>query len=198
MRARALWMPVLALLMLASSVSPARAQQTFLTPYIGSSFNSSFDDYDFGTKLHYGLALTHFGRGLGFEVDFAYSPTFFEPGEDEFFDFESTGNVTTLMGNLVLGGGGGGFKPYASGGVGLMRSRIEGFSELLDWSDNGFGMNVGAGARAGSGRFSLRGDIRYFRQLSELSPLVLLGGVGGLDLGDFSFWRSSLGVSLGF
>lgn len=192
MRTRTLWMSVLAAVMLASSASPARAQSTYLTPYVGSSFNSTFDDYEFGTKLHYGATLTHFGSAVGFEVDFGYSPTFFEPGEDELFDFESRGNVTTLMGNLVLGGGGGGFKPYASGGIGLMRSRIEGFSELLDWSDNGFGMNVGAGVRVGGGHFGLRGDIRYFRQLSELSPF------DGLDLGDFSFWRSSIGVSLGF
>ena len=38
----------------------------------------------------------------------------------------------------------------------------------------------------------LRGDIRYFRQLSDISPF------DGLDLGDFSFWRSTVGVSLGF
>ena len=192
MRSRTLWMPVLALVMLASSAVPARAQSTYLTPYVGSSFNSSLDDYDFGTKLHYGLALTHFGSGLGFELDFAYSPTFFEPGEDEFFDLESKGNVTTLMGNLVIGGGGGGFKPYASGGIGLMRSRIEGVSELLDWSDNGFGVNVGGGVRVGGGHFGLRGDLRYFRQLSDLSPF------DGLDLGDFSFWRGTFGVSFGF
>ena len=125
-------------------------------------------------------------------MDFGYSPTFFEPGEDDFFDFESKGNVTTLMGNLVVGGGGGGFKPYASGGIGLMRSRIEGVSELLDWEDNGFGVNIGAGLRVGGGHFGLRGDIRYFRQLSNLSPF------DGLDLGDFSFWRSTVGVALGF
>ena len=192
MLTRNLWMPVFALLILVSSVAPARAQSTYLTPYFGSSFNSSLDDYDFGTKMHYGASLTHFGSGVGFEVDFGYSPTFFEPGEDDFFDFESKGNVTTLMGNLVVGGGGGGFKPYASGGIGLMRSRIEGVSELLDWEDNGFGVNIGAGLRVGGGHFGLRGDIRYFRQLSDLSPF------DGLDLGDFSFWRSTVGVSFGF
>jgi len=186
-------MPVLALVLLVSSAAPARAQSTYLTPYIGSSFNSTFDDYDFGTKLHYGAALTWLGSsGIGFEVDFGYAPTFFEPGEDELFDFESKGNVTTLMGNLVLGGGGGGFKPYASGGLGLMRSRIEGVSDLFEYTDNGFGVNVGGGVRVGSGNFGLKGDVRYFRQLSELSPF------DGLDLGDFSFWRGTVGLSLGF
>jgi hypothetical protein len=180
-------------MLLASAASPARAQSTYFTPYVGSSFNSSFDDYDFGTKLHYGAAFTWLSSaGIGFEVDFGYAPTFFEPGEDEFFEFDSKGNVTTLMGNLVLGGGGGGFKPYVSGGLGLMRSNIEGFGDLFDYSNNGFGVNAGGGLRVGTGRFAVKGDLRYFRQLSELSPF------NGFDLGDFSFWRGTVGLSLGF
>ena len=182
-----------ALLALVALPAPARAQQTWLTPYIGSSFNSTFDEYEFGTKLHYGAALTWLGQsGIGFEVDLGYAPTFFEPGEDEFFDFESKGSVTTLMGNLVIGGTGGGIRPYASGGIGLMRSRIEAVSDLLDYEDNGFGVNVGGGLRGGSGRLGIRGDLRYFRQISDLTPLR------NFELGDVSFWRGTVGVSIGF
>jgi hypothetical protein len=179
----------LALLMAAPSV--CSAQGTFFTPYIGTSFQSSVDDYDFGTKLHYGAALTFLaGNGLGFEVDFGYSPTFFESGEDEFFDLESNGSVTTLMGNLVIGGPTG---LYASGGLGLMRSRIDSPSDLFEFSDNGFGMNVGGGLRIGSAKgFGVKGDLRYFRQLNEL------GLFNNLELGDFSFWRASAGLSFGF
>lgn len=187
------FLAVFALLALLALPLPARAQQTWLTPYLGSSFNSTFDEYDFGTKLHYGAALTWLGQsGIGFEVDLGYAPTFFEPGEDEFFDFESKGSVTTVMGNLVIGGTGGGLKPYASGGIGLMRSRIEDVSELLDYEDNGFGVNVGAGLRGGSGRLGIRGDLRYFRQISDLTPLR------NFELGDFSFWRGTVGLSIGF
>jgi hypothetical protein len=173
--------------------SSARAQQTFITPYIGSSFDSSVDDFDFGTKLHYGAALTWLGgSGIGFEVDFGYAPTFFESGEDEFFELESDGSVTTLMGNLVFGGGGSGVKPYVSGGFGLMRSRIDTPSELFEFSDNGFGVNAGGGLRIGSRNFAVKGDLRYFRQLSDL------GSFGDLELGDFSFWRATAGLSFGF
>ncbi|MGE0461167.1 MAG: outer membrane beta-barrel protein [Vicinamibacterales bacterium] len=187
------FLAVFALLALLALPATARAQQTWLTPYIGSSFNSTFDEYDFGTKLHYGAALTWLGQsGIGFEVDLGYAPTFFEPGEDEFFDFDSKGSVTTVMGNLVIGGTGGGLKPYASGGIGLMRSRIEDVSELLDYEDNGFGVNVGAGLRGGSGRLGIRGDLRYFRQISDLTPLR------NFELGDFSFWRGTVGLSIGF
>ena len=188
MRLRTLWMAFLIAIFVLPSA--ARAQGTYFTPYIGSSFNSSFDDYDFGTKLHYGAALTWIGSGgIGVEVDFGYAPTFFEPGEDEFFDLESEGSVTTLMGNVVFGGGSG---LYVSGGLGLLRSRIESPSELFEFSDNGFGVNAGGGLRIGSGGFGVKGDIRYFRQLSEL------GLFNNFELGDFSFWRASVGVSFGF
>jgi hypothetical protein len=184
---------VFALLALAALPSSSRAQGTYFTPYIGSSFDSTFDDYDFGTKLHYGASLTWLGDGgLGFEVDLGYAPTFFEPGEDEFFELDSEGSVTTLMGNLVLGATGGGVKPYVSGGLGLMRSRIESPSELFDFSDNGWGVNVGGGLRVGSGNFGVRGDLRYFRQLSDL------GFINDFELGDFSFWRGTVGLSIGF
>jgi hypothetical protein len=186
-------MALFALFALVGIPASARAQSTYLTPYIGSSFNSSFDDYDFGTKLHYGAALTWLGRsGLGFEVDFGYAPTFFEPGEDSFFDLDPKGTVVTLMGNVVAGGGGGGLKPYVSGGFGLMRSRIETVREALDYRDNGFGVNVGGGIRGGSGRLGLRGDLRYFRQISDLTP------IRSFELGAFSFWRGTVGLSVGF
>lgn len=193
MRSRSILVSLLTLVGLLALPPQARADG-FITPYLGTTFNSSFDDYDdFGNKLHYGVALTWLGQsGLGFEVDLAYAPTFFEPGEDTFFDLDSDGNLTTLMGNLVFGRSGGGVQPYVSGGFGLIRSSIEAPLDLFEYSDNGFGVNAGAGLRAGSGRFGLRGDLRYFRQLSDLTP------IRELELGDFSFWRASAGVSIGF
>jgi len=193
MRTRTLWMSAVLLTSALALPSAARAQQTYFTPYIGSSFKSTFDSYDFGTKLHYGAAITWLGQGgVGFELDFGYAPTFFEAGEDTFFDFEPKGSVATVMGNLVVGGGGNGIRPYASGGLGLMRSRIESVSDLLDYSNNGFGVNVGGGLRGGSGAVGIKGDIRYFRQVSNLTP------IRDFELGDFSFWRASVGVSFGF
>jgi len=191
MRSRCALFVLLALALLVWTPSFARAQGTYFTPYIGSSFNSSVDDFDFGTKLHYGADLTFLANnGLGFQIDFGYSPTFFEAGEDEFLDLESKGSVTTLMANLVLGGATG---LYASGGLGLMRSRIDSPSDLFEFSDNGFGVNVGGGLRIGSKKgFGVKGDLRYFRQVNDL------GRVYNLDLGEFSFWRATAGLSFGF
>lgn len=190
MPSRKLLMPVLTLVLLIAAPSVARAQ-FFITPYVGTSFASSVDDYDFGTKLHYGVALDWLSSsGLGFEIDAAYSPTFFEPGEDEFLEFESDGNITTLMGNIVFGGLSG---IYLSGGVGLMRSNIQSVGGLFeDLSDNGFGWNAGGGLRIGGSRFALRGDLRYFRQFDEI------GSINNIQLGSLSFWRAGAGVSIGF
>lgn len=193
MRSRSLIVSALALTSLLALPAQARAD-FFLTPYLGTTFGSSFDDYDdFGSKLHYGAAFTWVGQtGLGFELDFAYAPTFFQPGDDSFFDLDSDGNLTTVMGNLVFGRSGGGIQPYVSGGFGLIRSNIEAPLDLFDYTDNGFGVNAGAGLRGGTGRFGIRGDLRYFRQLSDLTP------IRDLELGGFSFWRASAGLSIGF
>ena len=188
MPSRKLLMPLLALGLLIGAPSVARAQ-FFITPYVGTSFSSSVDDYDFGTKLHYGVALDWLSSsGIGFEVDFGYSPTFFEPGDDEFLEFESDGNITTLMGNVVFGGLSG---LYVSGGLGLMRSNIQSIGGLFeDVSDNGFGWNAGGGLRIGGDKFAVRGDLRYFRQFDDLGSIDDLN----IELGGLSFWRAAAGL----
>jgi hypothetical protein len=82
--------------------------------------------------LTYGASIGWMGAGIiGWEADLGYTPEFFE-GDDDDPDFLNTGdsNVTTLMGNVLVGipvGGqtGGGVRPYVVGGAGLMKSRVE-------------------------------------------------------------------------
>ncbi|MGH9372392.1 MAG: outer membrane beta-barrel protein, partial [Vicinamibacterales bacterium] len=129
---------VLALVIFAGAPSQASADWLF-TPYIGMNWGGSatfndvletdFED-EFEQKMNFGASLSWMGAGaLGFEVDFGYSPNFFEntAGENDFQFGDS--NLTTLMANLKVGapfGGqtGGGIRPYASGGVGIIKSRI--------------------------------------------------------------------------
>ena len=88
--------------------------------------------------MNFGASLGWMGAGIaGFEVDFGYAPNFFErtTGDDNFEYGDS--NVTTLMGNVVLGapiGGqtGLGIRPYAVGGVGIIKSRIDNAEQLFD------------------------------------------------------------------
>ena len=174
----------------------AATADTFLTPYIGSTFAAKYGSAEPSSKLVYGGDLMWLGTsGLGFEVDFAYHPNFFAPGDDEdLFDFESDGNVVTLMGNVVFGHTGGGIRPYVTGGFGLMRTNIEDITGFFaDISDTAFGVNAGGGLRMGGPKVGVRGDLRYFRQLSDIE----IGDVD-FDLGDFSYWRGTVGVSFGF
>lgn len=167
---------------------PASAD-VLLTPYAGVNFGGGTID----KRANVGASLAWLGsRGLGFEVDFGFIPNFFEP-KDTSIDYP-TNNVTTLMGNLVFGRSGGGIQPYLSAGGGLLRSNVGSFGEFFDdvTTDNGLGVNAGAGLRVGGGRFSVRGDVRYFRTLTDVD--VALEDV----LGDFSFWRATGGLTFRF
>jgi hypothetical protein len=175
--------------------SPAAAD-TIFTPYFGWTFAANYAGAEPPRKFVYGGDLMWLGSsGLGFEIDFAYHPNFFEPGDEEaIFDFDSDGNVVTFMGNLVIGYQGGGLQPFLTGGFGLMRTNIDDVTGLFgDLRDTAWGLNLGAGLRAGGSQFGVRGDLRYFRQLSD----VEFGDVD-IDLGDFSYWRGTVGVSFRF
>lgn len=199
----------LVLLILGGVAKPASADWLF-TPYLGVVFGGSANTFDindlddtFEQRIAFGGSLAWMGNGmLGFEVDYGMAPNFFQikgPEDDiELLDLDSS--VQTLMANITLGapiGGttGAGFRPYASGGLGLMRANVSSATDLFDnLSNNELGLNVGAGAHVFfSDNVGLRGDVRYFRGLQK-------GDDEGedLDLEDFDFWRATLGVSFRF
>jgi opacity protein-like surface antigen len=192
---------------LTAALWPAPASADWLlTPFVGANFGGNanfgvFDDFDdeVERRVDFGATLGWMGGGIvGFEVDFGYSPNFFQDTVgDANFEFGDS-NVTTLMANLLVGapiGGqsGPGIRPYASGGLGLIRSQVSSGTSLFnDLTTNDFGMTVGGGV---TGFFNdnvgIRGDIRYFRSLQDNEP------DGELDLGlsDFDFWRGTVGVT---
>jgi opacity protein-like surface antigen len=178
--------------------APARADWIF-TPFVGGNFggNAKNEDFDFGTNASYGASLGYMGAGvIGFEVDFGYSPNFFEDPSTN--DIDS--NITSLMGNLIIGvpvGGqtGPGIRPYVSGGAGLLRTRVGDPGDFFDIDENAFGINVGGGVMGFfSDHVGLRGDIRYFRAFKDDDTDE---GVD-LRLGGFDFWRGSVGVAFRF
>ena len=135
---------------------------------------------------------------FGFEVDFGYSPNFFETSvSTSGFEFTNKSNVTTLMGNLVVGSNKGGVRPYAVAGVGLLRTNVQDAAELFSVNTkNDFGLDVGGGVMGFfSNNVGLRGDVRYFRGFRGTSDSDNLSGV---TLSDFHFWRGSVGVSFKF
>jgi opacity protein-like surface antigen len=100
-----------------------------------------------------------------------------------------------LMGNLIVGAPMGAVRPYASGGVGLIRQRANDVGQFFDTiTNNDFGFNIGAGVMGFmNDRVGVRGDIRYFCAVHDSDP----DGVD-LDLGDFKFWRGTVGVTFKF
>jgi opacity protein-like surface antigen len=186
---------------------PASASADWLfTPFIGANFGGNanfgdFDDFDdeFERRVDFGASLAWMGEGIvGFEVDFGYSPNFFQnTAGDANFEFGDS-NVTTLMANVLVGapiGGqtGPGFRPYASGGLGLIRSHVSGGTTFFnDLTTNDFGMNIGGGVQGFfNDNIGIRGDIRYFRSLQDNEP----DNEFDLGLSDFDFWRGTVGVT---
>ncbi len=194
---------------LAVGVTPGRASADWLfTPFVGGVFGgkanfgdfNNFDD-EFERRVTFGGTLGWMGNGIiGAEVDFGYTPNFFEntQGSGDFAFGDS--NVTTLMGNLVIGapiGGqtGPGIRPYASGGVGLIRTQVDGFDFFDDLKTNDLGFNVGAGLHGFfSDNVGIRGDVRYFRSLQDNEP----DDEFDLAVSEFSFWRATVGVTFRF
>ena len=180
---------------LALVLAPASAHADWLfTPNIGAGFGGNASGRE---HLTYGASIGWMGAGvLGWEADFAFTPEFFE-GDDDDTDFFDSSNVTTFMVNAIVGapvGGttGGGFRPYFSGGIGLLQSSVTGAEDLFEVNNNEFGLNLGGGAMGFmSDHVGFRGDLRYFRALSD--PVE--DNEFDIDFGDFDFWRATAGVT---
>jgi opacity protein-like surface antigen len=183
------WLMIAAVSAIAFTPATASADWLF-TPNLGATFGGAPNGNEHFT---YGASIGWMGAGiLGWEADFSYTPEFFE-GEDEDFDFVDSSNVTTAMFNAILGapvGGqfGPGFRPYVSGGVGLMSRQVESEDDLFDFDSNEWGFNLGAGAMGfATDHVGFRGDIRYNRSFEDLDE--------SLDVGSFDYWRGTAGVT---
>jgi hypothetical protein len=131
---------------------------------------------------------------LGGELDFGWNPSFF--GTQTQFGNNS---VIDLMGNVIVGvpiGGthGGGIRPFGTGGIGLLRTQIDGgtFTNVQS-HNNMFGWNLGAGVMGFfNDHVGLRGDLKYFQSWEDNSGQVIMN----FDSGRFHFWRAAVGVVL--
>ena len=149
---------------------------------------------EFNRKLSYGGSLGYLGHGVaGFEIDFGYSPNFFEGDPNDSLNLVGDGNVTTLMANVMFSGRGA-VRPYVSGGGGLIKTRVDDVGQFFGSIDNNnFGFDVGGGLMGFfSDNVGIRGDIRFFRSLDNNDNGV------DLALGDFRFWRGTVGVTFRF
>ncbi len=197
--------------------SPARADW-LVVPYVGGVFGgaaNSFtvDDLDdeFEQRFTIGGSLGFYPtRVLGFEVDYSAAPNFFQftggTGNFDLLDLDSS--VQTLMGNVVLtwpvGGDAGRFRPYASAGLGSIRTQLRSESDVFDdITSNDTAYNFGAGAHLlAGGRFGVRLDVRYFRGFESIDDEDPIDDNPFFDQPfaneAFNFWRGTVGVTFRF
>jgi opacity protein-like surface antigen len=172
-------------------LAPAQARADgFFTPWVGSAFGSNIQN----GQTTVGISAGGMGAGIiGGEVDLGWSPSFFGTKSDF-----GNNTVMNVMGSVIIGipiGGqrGAGIRPYAVGGLGLIRSQIDGGTVAnVSSSNNMFGWDAGGGVMGYfSDHVGLRGDLRYLRATSDLKT-----GITTLDLegNQLHFWRASIGV----
>jgi len=179
--------------------SVARAEGLII-PFFGANFGGDsgkdLGDAIDAKRFNWGVSLAFMGAGvIGVEADLSYSPDFYGKS-----DAGGSSNLS-VMGNMILGipfGGQRGFgvRPYAIGGIGMIRSEVEALGEPFKVEENQFGWDFGGGVMMFFGnRVGLRGEVRYFRTFDEFEVLgIELGG----STGAVDFTRGSLGLIFRF
>ncbi len=180
---------------LAVVLAPATASADWLfTPNIGTGFGGAASGRQ---HMTWGASLGWMGEGIfGWEADLAYTPEVFESDDDDLDAFDSS-NATSFMGNVIIGvpvGGqlGPGFRPYVSGGAGLLQTNVASDDDLFEATNDEFGVNVGAGAMGfATDHVGFRGDVRYYRALTDPES----DNEFDIDFGSFDFWRATAGIT---
>lgn len=187
-----------ALILLALTPIGARAD-TLLIPFVGVNYGGDsgkdVSDAVDARRFNGGMSLTFMGGGVfGVEGDFGYSP--------DFYGKTDTGgsSILTATANLVVGlpfGGQHGFgvRPYAVGGVGMLKSSAD-FSQAASIDDNSVTWSAGGGLMVFfTTRVGMRIDFRYFRTFDDLE---ILGVTLAESPGKVDFTRTSLGFIVRF
>ena len=163
----------------------------YISPFVGANLGNNSGN----GRVNVGADVGWMGAGvIGGELDFGYAPSFF--GNEGIFGSNS---VLDVMGNVIVGipaGGqrGAGVRPYATIGLGILRSQITaGTGVVRTFSNTEAGVNLGVGVMGYfSDHVGIRGDVRYFRNLKDNSA----PNDFNVDFGSFHFWRASFGVVL--
>lgn len=177
---------------LALVLAPTQARADgFVSPWIGSAFGSNIDN----GQTTFGVTAGAMGAGIiGGEVDFGLSPSFFGTKSDF-----GNNTVMNLMANVIVGvpvGGqhGAGIRPYVVGGLGLIRTQIDGGNLIPPVPGNNmFGWDAGGGVMGYfNNHVGLRGDLRYLRAMSDLKTGFTT--LPNFDADRLHFWRATVGV----
>jgi opacity protein-like surface antigen len=194
------WRRTLALTLVLGIVAPAAVRADgMIIPFYGVNFGGS-SGQELGNAIDaerydWGVSFAFMGAGvLGLEADIARSPDFF--GRSDIGGssvFTATGNL--LFGIPIGGQEGVGFRPYALVGLGVIRSKVDAFGDVLSLDNSKAAFDFGGGAMFFFGdHFGVRGDIRYFRTFSDVAfDVINIDNPGRLN-----FTRGSAGLVLRF
>lgn len=180
-------------------MTPAVARADgFIIPFWGVNFGgNSGQELANGIdakRFNWGVSLGFMGAGvLGIEADFARSPDFYgrtDVGGSSVFT--ATGNL--LVGIPIGGQKGVGFRPYGLAGLGVIRSKVDAFNDVLNFDNSEAAWDFGGGAMFFFGsHVGVRGEIRYFRTFKAINFIESIDRSGPLD-----FTRGSAGLILRF
>jgi opacity protein-like surface antigen len=146
-------------------------------------------------RLDWGASLGWMGAGVfGAELDLGYSP--------DFYGKNDTGgsSVLSLAGNLLVGvpfGGQNGFgiRPYGLVGIGMLKSDLDSFNEIVGFDDSEISWDFGGGVMMFFNQHvGLRGDIRYFRTFGAVD----FGPIETEDSNAVDYTRGSAGLVFRF
>ena len=184
---------IVAALLLTLLPAPAAADW-LVTPSFGTTFGADTKGHEHVT---YGIAVGWMSAGIfGWEADVSFTPKFFE-GDDNDFDFADGSNVVTAMANAIIGlplGGqrDAGFRPYVTGGIGMLQPKARSSNDLFHVDNSEFGFNAGIGALGFfTDHVGIRGDVRYLRSFVDPNE----DNEFDIGVGKFDFWRGLAGLT---
>jgi hypothetical protein len=177
-------MRFLVVVMLLAAPGTARAD-IFVIPFMGVKFGGSTSIVDLelaagrSTLTLGATALKLDDRIIGWEVEFAHIPRYFE-NSDQLPLMKTGSYVSDLTGSVVLalppGLTGGGLRPYVVAGGGVIHAEAADFLEIFLIRRTVPAINLGIGATGLlSNNVGVRFDVRHLRSLTKDDPLGLVG-----------------------
>jgi hypothetical protein len=189
------------IVMVAWTAAPAQAQWV-VTPYVGINLAG---DAEF-RRGGLGVSGGHLGDVFGVELDVQRHHHFFKDenvdlvpnnclpgGVSQCIDLNT--DAWSLVGNVVAfaRGAGATWRPYGTGGVGVIHAWVEGPGDQYDREQDNLALNVGGGVMSTlGGRVGLRVDVRYFRAFVDEDQR------DGGYFKDYGFLRAAFGVTFTF
>ncbi len=150
------------------SIPTTARAEGYINPWAGVVFDEAAQK---GVKS-FGGSIGDTGNKMGIDVNFGYMSDFTGNGGPKVIDLMAGVSAGPQIGRSVHS-----VRPYAVGGVGLLRTSSG------NAASNDFGFNAGGGLFIYfSTHLGVRGEVRYYRTLN------------GKDLGDFDFTRAQFGL----